>query len=35
MFKIVAYFWMCQKFAKNGVSNINQALLNLKTYYYQ
>jgi hypothetical protein len=31
----VAYFWMCKKFAKNGVSNINQALLNLKTYYYQ
>jgi hypothetical protein len=26
---------MCQKFAKNGVSNINQALLNLKTYYYK
>ena len=32
MFKLVAYFCMCLKVAKIGISNINQALLSLKTY---
>jgi hypothetical protein len=35
IYKKLTEILMCQKIAKNGVSNINQALLNIKTYYYQ
>jgi hypothetical protein len=35
MFKSGAYFWMCLKYAKNGVSNINQDLPDWNMHYYQ